>query len=280
MIKTSPQPYPGIIPQPSVKRLRERRPKALSIAIATICTEGLVLAADQQTGTNEFKFYQQKVTTIPLASGRGAVVLGYAGEPADKMNVIFQQLHERLENQDKGRIDIENDLQQVLDATIPKTTKEGHQLLCGFADSGEYCLLKSYNRSISPIPVWDCIGYGNSALTHYLGAIFLDSWIHLPLYRAIPICIYLVAQAKKYVQWCGGPTDVVVLTQQGKVTQYPATSAFDATCDIVENCLNGILTSATDPDTSASQCEGLISALRTVLERQRATFETFFLLPQ
>jgi hypothetical protein len=252
-----------------------RRQKKLSIALATICPDGLVLCGDREIGTPDFKFYQTKLTTIPLAPERGKIVLGYAGSPADTMKVIYQGLRDRLENQDKGRDEISKVLQETLDAAIPQNAEECHQLLCGFCDSGTFHLLKTYNRSVSPVPVWDCVGFGDSALTRYLGAIFLEDQIHLPIYRAVPVGIYLVAQAKKYVQGCGGPTDLLVLPSHGLVIEMYGTTMFDAACDLVEKSMNVLLTAATSPEVTTAQCQQLIEHLRNVLESQSKLFTAF-----
>jgi hypothetical protein len=52
----------------------------------------------------------------------------------------------------------------------------------------------------------------------------------LPLRRAVPICIYMVAQAKKYVPGSGGPTDLIVLADGGKVVQTRFGPQFDTAC--------------------------------------------------
>jgi hypothetical protein len=191
------------------------------------------------------------------------------------MKVVLQDLRSRLQNQDKGHEQIQKDLQESLDAALPKNPKNVHQLLFGFSEAGTFHLLKSYNRTISPVPVWDCIGFGDSALTRYLGAIFLGTGIHLPVFRAVPICNYMVAQAKKYIPWCGGLTDLMVATPEGGVLEQTATTAIDNACELVEVCLNLLLTAATEPGVSAEHCHRLIENLRNVVESQSKLFTAF-----
>jgi hypothetical protein len=91
----------------------------------------------------------------------------------------------------------------------------------------------------------------------------------------VPVCIYLVAQAKKYVQGCGGPTDLLVLTPHGRAIEMYGTTMFDAACDLVEKSLNVLLTAATSPEVTAAQCQQLIEHLRNVLEDQSKLFTAF-----
>ncbi|MGO9270796.1 MAG: hypothetical protein ACLQOO_11180 [Terriglobia bacterium] len=201
------------------KRLRRlREAKALSIAVSTICTDGLVICAERQIEGSGFKFYESKLSQISLAPHKRKLVLGYAGSP-DRNRVILERLRNKLENQDRDRQHIWNDLCEVLNETLPEQIEQNHQILCGFWDAGAFHLLKSFNRDVSPVPVWDCIGIADSALIRYLGGIFLEGRIHLPLYRAVPICVYLVSQAKKYIPGCGGPTDIVVVMRDGRTKE-------------------------------------------------------------
>jgi hypothetical protein len=245
--------------------------KALSLAIASICTDGLVLSAERELGTQFVKHYERKLSSFPLAAGRGWVVLGYAGSP-DTMKTIQEKLRNKLEGQDKTRQEIWEDLEGVLDETLPEHPDIDQQLLCGFSESRKLHLLKSYNRTVSPVPVWDCVGFGDCALTRYLGGIFLEDRIHLPLYRAVPICVYMVAQAKKYVPGCGGQTDLIVMTRQGEILWHSVPAHVETACNAVEHSINAVLTSATEPNTDIQSIQSLVEVLHNVLDSQTKLF--------
>lgn len=164
--------------KPPTRRNQTRRfrwrsgEKALSIGIAAICTDGLVMCADTQiTHPGGYKSHESKLSTISLAPNRGKLILAYAGLPGT-MKVILEGLQGKLEYQDKGSQEIRADIQQVLDKVLRKM-KDDHQMLCGFCERGTFHLLRIHNKQISPVPVWDCIGFGDSALTRYLCSIFL-----------------------------------------------------------------------------------------------------------
>jgi hypothetical protein len=190
------------------------------------------------------------------------------------MRVILGELRKKVENQAKTSEEIQYDLEQVLEKVMKKRKKVTHQMLCGFYEAGTYHLLETLGVEVSPVPVWYCIGTGESSLTKYLGGIFLAGDI-LPLYRSVPICIYLVAQAKRYLaQWCGGDTDIAVVTKERTVVHHAGTR-YDAACNMVEAWLNGILTSATEPNISAEKIQQLIGALRNVLDAQTGSMTGF-----
>lgn len=97
----------------------------------------------------------------------------------------------------------------------------------------------------------------------------------LPLYRSVPICIYLIAQAKRYLaQWCGGDTDIAVVTAERTIVHHAGTK-YDAACAMVELWLNGILTSATEPNVSAEKVQQLIESLQNVLNSQTGLITGF-----
>lgn len=275
MINPLPKPLPRtIVPCLQIKRHRERRQKALSTGLATICTDGLVLCAEQMISNQVFNYYECKIKGIPLAAGRGTVAFGYAGQPSDTMKTLFENLEQRLHLQDKTAEQIRGELQATLNEVLKKD-KGGHQLLCAFEDNDSFRILKTYNKDISPASPWDCIGFGDSALMRYLGAIFLGTRIHLPLRRAVPICVYMVAQAKKYVPSSGAPTDLIVLGADGRVVQMEFGTQFDTACDEVESALNGVLTWATEPGMRPEGIQRLIENMAHVLDTYGSLFIKF-----
>lgn len=252
--------------------------KSVSIAIANICIDGLIICADQQITTPDFKYYESKISQIPLAPKKGKVVVAYAGLP-DTMKVLMERLRDKLEGQDKGTQQIKDDLKSVLDLVLSPESEDAHQLLFAFEEAGGFRLIKTRNKELYPVDVWDCIGFGDSALTRYLGAIFLESYVHLDLARAVPICAYMLKQAKKYVQGCGGPTDLIVLDSKGQVRQYCGGSRFDDACEGIEYCLNRVLTEATEPNVKAERIQQLIEELRKIIENESQIMIDFLTYP-
>jgi hypothetical protein len=142
------------------RRLRE--PKALTIAIAAKCTDGLVMCSDTQvTHPGGYKSHECKISTIQLAENRGTLLLSYAGIPDDE-RAIVELISNNISGQDKTFEKVREALQDALNKVLGRS-KRNHQMLCGFCDSGNFRLLKSSDRVISPVPIWDCVGYGDGA---------------------------------------------------------------------------------------------------------------------
>jgi len=250
----------------------------MTIALATFCVDGLIICADQLIECDTHRYYEKKVFRFPLAAlPAGEVALAYSGIP-DTMNNIVEMLRGKLVGRNKSADLIQADLQATVNYLLPENPNndnELHQMLCGFSVDGELHLLKSYQRQISPVPVWDCIGFGDSALTRYLGAIFLDTQIHLPISLGVPICDYIISRAKKYVRGCGGETDLAVLTPEGKVYEQLPTQEIDRLCESIEWGFNCALTSATNPNMSEEQSRQIIKQLRELLGRSAQAFGQF-----
>ena len=243
----------------------------MTVVLGTICEDGLVIAADREvSGDGGVKFYEKKIFTFPTVNAD--IVLGYSGIP-DVMRGLERDLRSRLEGQTKSSADIERDLRQALEKVIAKNDKSQFWTLCGFCEGGTYRLLKTYQRDVFPVPVWDCIGLAdNSSLIRYLAAIFLEPSVHLPLFRAVPICNYMVAQAKKYVGGCGGLTDLSIVRPNGKAQEQFSSVFTDNVCDMVEITINAILTTTTEPDITPERLETLIQTLRDVLGNSLKAF--------
>jgi len=258
-------------------RIPQRLPKGkgMSVGLATICTDGLVICADTLISMDTFKYYRPKLSRVQYAITSKSVVLAYSGS-LDKNNVIVSQFENELGRiRDKSAQEIGDSFQAVLNGVFPGKAKENHQMLCGFADAKTLFLLKSRDREVSPVQVWDCIGYGDSSLIQYLATIFLEDRIHLPIRLAVPICDYIIAQAKKYVQWCGGDTNLFVLTPDSKFHEQIPSSEIDALCGRIERGINSMLTSASMLDLDERECLEVVKGLRGLIEEASSKFMSF-----
>jgi 20S proteasome alpha/beta subunit len=91
----------------------------MSVVLATICTDGLAIAADREISGSGFKYYEPKIEKVRLSDTY--LVLGYAGLP-DRMRAISEELRKRLEP-DHLHDEIEHHLQQTLEKVIPRNEK-------------------------------------------------------------------------------------------------------------------------------------------------------------
>ena len=74
MISTQPRPLAIIAgSHPTLKLQRLPGGKAMTIAAGVSCRDGIVLCADQQIGTDQYKYYEKKLFITNLANGCAAM---------------------------------------------------------------------------------------------------------------------------------------------------------------------------------------------------------------
>ncbi len=179
----------------------------MSIGVGVLCRDAwILLFADRQIGTGDFKFYQRKISLIGLS--RGIVGYTYAGL-SDVNNTVFEEFGKRIRDADMTVAEVKRELQKTLNAVLNEQTSP-FQMLVG-VDSERPAMFKTFDKAISPVYLHDFIGFGDSALVRYLSAALLkadkDPWKQ----QAMLFGVYVLSQAKKYVHGCGGDTDVVGL---------------------------------------------------------------------
>lgn len=219
---------------------QRKRSGALTIAIGLRCQDGIVLCADREMANVDYTYYEPKIAAIPLS--KGCVLLAQSAVDADDMKRVYEQLSSKVSNSAKSANDIREDLQTVLTTLIGSKKEIRHQALTalcpasGFDGGGaglghnqatlegnvdlgsERIVWKSVNNKISPmLQPWSVIGFGESALTHYLMATLLKHGAAFSVVQAEIYALYVVRQAKKYIPGIGGsgPIDVVSLTTDG-----------------------------------------------------------------
>lgn len=213
------------IPVPR-KSKRNGAARAMTIAAGFRCADGVILCSDTQISTDLTKSYEAKISKIRLA--HGTVIVAYAGL-RDTMRIVVKRLKKELEGQEVTGKEIQDRVQAALNGIVPSKPKSSgdiYQMLFGAHDGHDISLLKSVNRDISPVPLWDCIGIAQDApLIPYLIDLLFKAWQKPLIEQMVPFCNYLVLKAKDYIQDCGGRTDVVALTSEGKVYRQTASYA-------------------------------------------------------
>ena len=207
MLRTLPEPLVSSRPKP----LRPRRSKSVTIGLGFVCSDGVVLCSDREMSGGDFKYNEKKIYTLNW--GDAAFIMTFAGL-ADVMKIVVDAIWKKMALAFTADA-MKAALQATLDEVITPDPDQQFQLLVAFVskDVAPF-LVKTRDRQISPVFENDFIGFGDSALTRYL----LEALVgdrRLTRAEAAVYGIYIVAQAKKYISGCGGPTDVHCLTLQG-----------------------------------------------------------------
>ena len=132
----------------------------MSIGVGVLCRDAwILLFADRQIGTGDFKFYQRKISLIGLS--RGIVGYTYAGL-SDVNNTVFEEFGKRIRDADMTVAEVKRELQKTLNAVLNEQTSP-FQMLVG-VDSERPAMFKTFDKAISPVYLHDFIGFGDSAL--------------------------------------------------------------------------------------------------------------------
>lgn len=190
----------------------------MTVGIGAICTDGAVLMSDRQiTKQGGLKFYQRKTWACGGAGYHVASV--YAGIP--EMAKAFQLEFKRLLPSDPYLWKpAANDLYDALESCLKQVWKKHRQnmqlemLLCSWVQGSDYQLWRSNGKVLIPAEL-ECIGVGDSSVIRYLFDKF--TWRHrwLDLQFLVPFGIYVMHQAKEYIEGCGGRTDCIVFRKDG-----------------------------------------------------------------
>jgi hypothetical protein len=198
-------------PFPTPTPLRLPRGKAVTIGIGCLCEQGILLAADTQiTFPESHKYYECKIYYHGVA-GEWATGFTFAGSPAvmKRFDSEFKRLMESSDKPDLKR-DIRN-IVEIIETALEFVEYSEITLLCGVAVFGEVKLFRTEGRTVSPVRKYDYIGVGDSSLLRYLCPILWDRAIEHTSKQALCLAVYSILQAKRYIEDCGGDTDVLMI---------------------------------------------------------------------
>ena len=190
----------------------------MTIGIGILCSEGMVFCADQQiTQPGGHKFYEEKLYKV---SGHGwSVVFTYAGSP-DLMKGFLGAFSDHMASVGTA-IDCEvirSGIETVLATRYLSDDIAKLELLCGAVIWGKgNRLFKNQAYSVGDAKSGlNIVGCGESSVLRYLESI-VANWPIKTMNHAMWTAVYLIQAAKKWLDGCGGPTDLWVVLDSGAV---------------------------------------------------------------
>lgn len=221
-----PLSYPSAKPQ-AWERPSDRFERGRSVTIiAGFPTKGfVVLGADGEEGTNQEKSAVKKIAHV---HGDGySCLIGGAGD-GDFIDLAVQEAREALQgepsNVDSSRVrsiieEIVTDIHTDRLDNIPNS--DSIELLCAIWTSQDpQPQLVKVARGVSLIrdrP--EAIGIGAYLARYLIETLQLDGQMECRHWERL--CAYILQKAKAHVQFCGGPSQVVVLDSSGHVKIVP-----------------------------------------------------------
>lgn len=202
----------------------------MTIAAAFPCQEGLILCADTQEDIGGYvKGDTEKMHVLPM-DGYSLVVTG-AGD-GELIQTTVSEVKLFLEKRQPDTInEIESAirlrlLQSFKDhvtpyATFPKDDRPSMELLIGIhckkdstdTDSYQTKLYRMEGTLFRPAPKAECVGTGLLLAQSLIDQYFS---VDLSLRHASLVALYILRQAKRWVQFCGGNSDVLLLSNKSK----------------------------------------------------------------
>lgn len=196
--------------------------KSMTIALGFHTHYAVILCSDSQiTAPGYMKYEGPKIFAInpfdPTEDENWSVGLTYAGDP-ERMNRIYERMENALLTEhdvDQKRVKelFEESLDDVRSSIVNPI--ENIDVLCGYADAKGVSLFAGKNGVVSQAYGFVPLGAGDSSVIRYLERLFpADRCLSHPA-TALVISAYIVRQASKYVDLCGGELQACVLKSGG-----------------------------------------------------------------
>jgi 20S proteasome alpha/beta subunit len=194
----------------------------MTIGLGFQCSDGVVLACDTQiTMAGVYKEHQNKLAFLECKDS--IVSSCYAGSPNLALS-FYRRLEQAMRvaepNATQDVIDVISDLALEFKKKHPKEMRY-EQFLFGISLKGQKAKLVRLQDSIVDDPMTPCIGIADSALVKYLTARL--TWYPAILEDAnnsLVLAVYIVLQAKEFIDGCGGDTSAVIIREDGEILPF------------------------------------------------------------
>lgn len=208
---------PNRLPKKPIKpyiRPDKRENKSMTIVTGFRCSDGLIIAADQQiSAMGAFKYNERKI--FEETQQWWSMTLAYSGLPSlakeawEKITKIARQLDSSVDNEK-----LQDVLDDVLTGMGRQYTEMELQLLialtAGFEDSE---LLKFDGKGLHRADNFNFLGVGDSSLIRFLCHTLYSPAMDTQI--GANLAIYLIHKAETHIDHCGGPINTIILTSTG-----------------------------------------------------------------
>jgi len=193
---------------------------AMTIAIGFWCKDGIVLASDTQTTDpaggykhDEPRFYEHR-------DPEWTTIFTYAGAPEVMRKFSATFMDSAFSASISSCKDITQIVGEVLsDMTCDLSFETGGALYILGAlaiHDKEMLMIKTANGTVCTAGPYEQIGVGDSSLLRFLERMVCGpTGTEYATAQALKLSVYLVHQARKYIDGCGGATNIRVLRPDG-----------------------------------------------------------------
>lgn len=267
-----PKPLAKYIPRPKPERLPTR--KAVTIGIGIRCQGAVVLAADRQvTVESYFKDHESKLTFNTHPNCRVVSTYAYLPSLANVLNdKVDLQLRTMVKPYGEEIIEVISKETRNLKELYP-TEMQTQQFLWAVSAFEEPARLIRISNGIIDEPQWACIGVGDSSLVRYIVSQLAPiPPSDLPAADVSRLAVYIVRQAKAFVDGCGGPTDAAIIYDgTERLIEEVKSEQLEKDCESLQFALRYLYHIWTDSRMSEDERNGLLSDLGSFVKAKGRT---------
>jgi 20S proteasome alpha/beta subunit len=261
------------------KLQRPPRRKRVTIAAGYLCKGGVILSADtQETIQGYVKTSTDKITVFEGST----YTVGFAGSGnnAVQIDMVIQEICDELEAEEPPTmIGFKALLHIVLDRLLPQPyypkDSPDVELLIAIREGGHSHLFVTHDNVFAQMKEFECIGAGvvtgRSMFQRYYRRdhTLIESYI---------VAAYVLHHAKRWVDGCGGKSDIFLLPNDSKtVTRLPSSEieSLEAYFDDLDTALRPLLTACPTEPANDARFKSELTTTNQNLWAARARFQEF-----
>jgi hypothetical protein len=203
-------------------RPAHKEAKAMTIALGFPCIDGIVLCCDSQmTAPGQMKYHESKIHTITSLSDKNqwTVAITYSGDP-NIMKSLYTKMRDRLlphrETVDQEFV-CETLQQTLIDVhnTSTDVDREFVDIICAVSVNDSLRMYVGKRTTLHEESDTAYSGAGDSSLSRFLAQTLPVSVKPMFTKNAQLLGVYIIEQAKLFVDGCGGDTYVATIAENG-----------------------------------------------------------------
>jgi 20S proteasome alpha/beta subunit len=260
------------------RRLPERK-RVVTIAAGFRFAGGIVLFADSEEATGDsVKVSVQKIEVVDKKFSK--LLFAGAGS-ADMVNRAIEEITAQI-----GPRYTHQAIREVIERTVstlygayvyptPGDDKPYFELLVAYHTAKGSDFVK-ISRSATVRPAhYDVIGLGLLHAAHMMDRSFRPNMGQV---EALMLAVYVLQQTKRYVPYCGGPSQICILRPDGAVEwiSEQQVRAFENFADRFDRAMRNPFLCCLDPDVSDADYQRMFEQLRSSV----FTYRRFFAKPE
>jgi 20S proteasome alpha/beta subunit len=233
----------NVSPLPNPGRLSKR--KRVTVAAGYVCDEGVILCADTQETIPGFtKTDVQKLLSFDVPPLR--LVFAGSGNNATQIDDVIYEIALKFQSTSPSdpvasRAALRDSVNQSFPRQFYPRERPEVDILLAIQSVDAADLYRITDCNIAPVQTHVCVGSGV-----ILGSQLFDRHYRkeYPLYEAAIVSIYVLYHVKKWVDGCGGQTDIALIPKTGgKVSFMPTNDVgkLEIYCKAYDDAVKGLL---------------------------------------